>query len=96
MLVGGCGSYSSLVADFVQKEQELKKQKEESSDEDTEKKISQEIEITVVKRELAYSKLVREELLLCGQTLIKMQHAINKWEGECRTVYIRMQTLCTK
>ena len=68
MLVGGCGSYSSLVADFVQKEQELEKQKEESSDEDTVKKISQEIEVTVVKGELAVSKMVREELLLCGQT----------------------------
>ena len=60
--------HSSLVADFVQETEELEKQKEESSDEDTVKKISQELEITVVKRELALSKVVREELLLCGQT----------------------------
>ena len=60
--------HSSLVADFVQEAEELEKQKEESSDEDTVKKISQEIEITVVKRQLADSKSVREELLLCGQT----------------------------
>ena len=60
--------HSSLVADFVQETEELEKQKEESSDEDTVKKISQEIEISVVKRELAGSKTVREELLLSGQT----------------------------
>ena len=60
--------HSSLVADFVQETEELEKQKEESSDEDTVKKNSQEIEITVVKRQLAYSKVVREELLLSGQT----------------------------
>ena len=55
--------HSSLVADFVQETEELEKQKEESNDEDTVKKISQEIEITVVKGELANSKKVKRRAI---------------------------------
>ena len=55
--------HSSPDTNFVQEVEELKKQKKEAKDKDSIKDVDQKLTLTTLKRDLAFSKWVRQRNL---------------------------------